>query len=194
MKTTKPLPENTKNFNSQRKKPKTTTQSKFQIAKCRNSNNPPKKRQTKWVSATRNGILGYSSLSWISDYVGWGIPRPQQSHHGRPCKPSPSTRWACSWAGSTSLGRVTARAPHLGSGGVYQGGTGGHPQRTAPSTSQVNACAVLGWAWRVVSSSMCATSKFPTDVSISGQDASDAQDASSRWLGESAETVGQVGA
>ena len=83
--------------------------------------------------------------------------------------------------------------PQLGLGGFYSEGTGGHPQGTVPRPSRENAGGVLGKVWRVVSSAMGTPGKFPADVSIPSQDASDAPDALGRGLVDSAEMVRQVG-
>ena len=84
-------------------------------------------------------------------------------------------------------------APQPGFGGFYSEGTGGHPQGTVPRPRRGNTGGVLGKVWRVVSSAMGTPGKFPTDVSIPGQDASDAPDASGRGLVDSAEMVRRVG-
>ena len=87
-------------------------------------------------------------------------------------------------AGRDQQGRalVPRAAPQPRFGEMYSDGTGGHPQGTGSRSSRGNAGGVLGKVWRVVSSAMGTPSKFPTDVSIPGQDASDATDALGRGL------------
>ena len=87
---------------------------------------------------------------------------------------------------------VPRAAPQLGLGGFYSEGTGGHPQGTVPRPSRGNAGGVLGKVCRVVSSAMGTPGKFPTDVLIPGQDASDAPDALGKGLVDSAEMVADV--